>query len=726
MQHKHYSLNTNKTYRPIHRAFFFLPFVLSIIFSQDVFGQLSSSRLIKEGDKYYERNLYRAALKYYTQGGNLQTWKKDTKLKAAKCYFEVNNISESIKAFQNLQREGKVEPDVFLYLGKNFQHRNQFKEAISFYKQYLRKKKADPEMREWVKDEILRCANGIKLSFGEEIAYVENLGPALNTLQDETMPIPSATYQDRIYFTSNREGSVGGKLTDEEVRDNFFGRFRSDIYTLDQVNGAWEAIEPLGGNLNTSKNESLYDISPNGQILYFLRGNEIVTDTFESRMDRPNRKGVMYHPVSAQKGDQDLQIFNDTIMLFSSNQRGGFGGHDLFICVKRFGRWLEPENLGPEINSFYDERNPYLANDGRTLFFSSNNLKSIGGMDIFSAVFSDQKRSWSVPKNVGMPINSSGDDVGFSIRNDGLSAFFSSDRKDSYGGKDIYLAYFKDQIREHLSLSDPITFFQALEKEIPTILIDDDVSELLEDKEYFVSDLFYESNDIILTPQNIKKIDLISNMMQIYPKIEVELICHDVTTGPSAFALYFSVKKAEKVRDYMIRKGVQPDRIMVKGTGNKYPLAKEVSGQSGSPMVKKLNKRIDVRFFNYEEEPVTITKEEIQIPENIEDPKGKLFNIVTRDLFYQIELLTATQMYQNELLEDEDHILIEFDPDRNRYIYRVGLEQTYARAKVKLQEIQQLGYPTAKIHAFINGKQLKRHELIEWADKYPDLLNFFE
>ena len=692
-------------------------------------AQISSGRMIKEGDRYFEQKLFRSALKYYKQGGDIQTWNKETKLHVGICQFEINQINESISILKNLERIGKTDPLVPYYLAKSYQNRNQFSEAILYYKQFLRKRKTEESTRDLVKDEILRCANGLQLKYGDEIAYVENLGSALNTLEDEIAPLPSATYQDRIYFSSNRAGSIGGKTNARGESDNFFGQYNSDMYTLDQIEGTWEKIQPLGGNLNTSKNEILYDISPDGQILYYLQGNQILTDTFDNDASKSSRKGLFGNPISTSTGDRDLQVFSDSIILFSSNGRGGYGGYDLFISVKRYGRWIDPVNLGSNINSFYNETNPFLAADGRTLYFSSNNLQSVGGLDIFSAYFQDRQRKWSVPKNIGIPINSAGDDFGFSLRNDGLSGFFNSNRKESYGGQDIYLAYFKEQIKEHLILSNPITFYQVLDsKEVeiagqPMSTID---QELMENKEYFIGDLFYSVSDVILTPQNIKKLDLISNMMQIYPKITLEAICHDISEGPDAFTLYFSVKKAEKVREYLIRKGVEGSRISVKGGGSKYPMAKDVQGQSGSPMVAKLNKRIDLRFHNYEEEPIKIIREEIQIPSNIEDTKGKLFNIVTKGLYYQIELLTATQMYQNEIIENEPHVLIEFDPIKNRYIYLVGLAQKYDQAKAQLSNFRSLGFDNAKIFAFLGGKRLERNQLLEHADKYPDLLNFFE
>jgi tetratricopeptide (TPR) repeat protein len=121
----------------------------------------SSSRLIREGDRYYDHDKFRSALQYYKQGGNAQTWKKDVKLRAAICQYEVNELDGAIFLLSELVREGKTEPIVFLYLGKCYHHKQRFGHAVNYYKEYLRRDPNDEQTIAWVKDEILRCANGI-------------------------------------------------------------------------------------------------------------------------------------------------------------------------------------------------------------------------------------------------------------------------------------------------------------------------------------------------------------------------------------------------------------------------------------------------------------------------------------------------------------------------------------------------------------------------------------
>ena len=268
-------------------------------------------------------------------------------------------------------------------------------------------------------------------------------------------------------------------------------------------------------------------------------------DTFTSEIGM-TRRGQIQDPIKPESGDQDLFVFSDSIILFSSLRPGGEGGYDLYITLFRNGKWTKPDNLGSRVNSFYDERNPFLTNDGRTLFFSSNSLKSIGGMDIFRSDFDENTGQWTEAINLGMPINSPGNERGFVVAADGLSAFLASDRKTGYGGLDIYSAYFKSQLPEQLAISTPVTFYQRLDQlnrsnnENPSTETVSTTGEL-EVKEYYLSNLYFTDDDIIINPQNIKRLDLIANFMLIYPKITIELICHDLPSGPKVFDLFFCV-----------------------------------------------------------------------------------------------------------------------------------------------------------------------------------------
>ena len=125
-------------------------------------------------------------------------------------------------------------------------------------------------------------------------------------------------------------------------------------------------------------------------------------------------------------------------LYFVSDRPGGFGGEDIYRCVKLpTGRWSKATNLGPTINTEYDEDAPFMHPDGVTLFFSSNGHKTMGGFDIFFSVKSDS--GWYPPQNMGYPINTTDDDVFYVMSSDGKRAYFSSVRPEGLGEQDIYM-----------------------------------------------------------------------------------------------------------------------------------------------------------------------------------------------------------------------------------------------------------------------------------------------
>lgn len=122
-----------------------------------------------------------------------------------------------------------------------------------------------------------------------------------------------------------------------------------------------------------------------------------------------------------------------TILIFASDRPGGEGGTDLYYSVKRGNEWSAPKNLGQVVNSPGDEMFPYISDDGK-LYFSSNWHLGYGGMDVF--VCQRENDHWSQPENLGIPVNSSRDDIGFIIRNG--KGYVSSNREGGKGDDDIY------------------------------------------------------------------------------------------------------------------------------------------------------------------------------------------------------------------------------------------------------------------------------------------------
>jgi tetratricopeptide (TPR) repeat protein len=245
----------------------------------------------------------------------------------------------------------------------------------------------------------------------------------INTEFDDYCPIISAD-GSQLQFTSRRKA----------IEHSAFGIKHPDNTFVIQLNkDGVSPIEtvPFG---HKDKNESLVFSSMNQRFLIYYSDSEGNGDLFHKNVLENSYTIPM---VNTEFWETHAYLSHDgRTFYFVSDKLEGFGGRDIYKCELRGNEWSAPINLGPTINSNYDEDAPFVSIDGKTLYFSSNGEKSTGGFDIFYSQLSNNE--WSVPQNLGAPFNSPSDDVFYVTTSDGKSAYFSSNRADSKGKLDIY------------------------------------------------------------------------------------------------------------------------------------------------------------------------------------------------------------------------------------------------------------------------------------------------
>ncbi|MEM8908550.1 MAG: hypothetical protein AAGD05_11935, partial [Bacteroidota bacterium] len=426
----------------------------------------SAKQLKKDAEAYYKKEKYPEALNLFLKYQRLEKTDAEMLQRIGISFYHTNDTENAKKhLLYVLDNEKKVDADVHFYLGKTFQAEKSFKQAIVHYKNYLKAIKSNHPERQAVKDIIKRCASGMRLKYAEELALVENLGEKVNSVDDDFGPVLSPNFDGKLYFSSSRKGNKGGARDKNGRADERYGRYSSDIFSTLIINGEWTATAPLESLLNSPRFDVVLDFNDNGQVMYYFKGpdlysGQILVDSFSSTQQLLYAQAFQ-GPMNPAVGDGHPFFFNDTTLLFTSTRPGGYGGKDIYISTYQQGTWSPAENLGPEINSNYDEISPFLAKDGRTLFFSSNHPRSMGGMDIFKARYDDAKTRWGTPKNLGAPINSPGDDAYFRFAKDGLQAFFSSNRTEGLGKSDLYVAYYKSNQYEQKVASVPVLFIDV-------------------------------------------------------------------------------------------------------------------------------------------------------------------------------------------------------------------------------------------------------------------------
>ncbi|GEM_PF-123291 len=691
---------------------------------------------LEQAKRLFEAAHYAEALEGFKQHLLANPEDLAIQLKAAICLYQLNRLAEAKKILLFLSKQHiAARHEAWFFLARVAHAEHQFRQAIDYYKEFLRLAPKDHEYRDMVKDEIRRCALGMQLIEQPERAVVESLGDEVNSPYDEFAPMPSPNYADRIYFSSIRTGNVGGARTEDGIPDPTLGHFFSDMFSATVLNGKWSAVTPLSYLLNSPQHEVALDFSDDGSRLYFWRGQtlfsgDIMVDTFRNSLARQYYTPVHFDgPMRPWEGDCDLFFFNDTTLLFASRRPGGYGGLDLYISQYRQGQWTAPKNLGPTINSAYDERSPFLAIDGRTLYFSTNDSqRSMGGLDILRSTYNDLTESWSTPQNMGFPINSAGDDAAFRLTLDGYRAFFCSSRKSGMGQRDIYIAYFDQAREEQLSQSYPPSFLDVPriktiaantstgEGQHPALYSSDEIVDLN------IAPLYYSTNDLLTSPANLKMLDQLAFIAKAFPQVRIALATHTDDATPAPLDIFLAIKQAERAMQYLIENGAQPQQIILIGLGKQYPWARtDVTGKNLEAN-RRLNRRIDIALDSIEGLPLRLRYQEVQVPESQRDPAGIFFENSTKNLHFRVQIAQLEQMYQGPLLASYPHRMVERIGNSPKYSFMVGLYQTFASAQVLADNLAMQGIGDARVVAYIGPFRIDTAaELEVLRKKYPEL-----
>ncbi len=320
------------------------------------------------------------------------------------------------------------------------QHLNyQFDKAIDNFNRFkkLLPKKDD---RQADCDYWIQCCNNGKILIQSPVACkVINIGDSINGIYPDYCPVLTADEQD-IFFTSRRP-ALGDSTKD------IYGSYYEDIWTAHaKADGGWSTARDIGTPVNSAGNDATVSISPDGQTLFVYKdntegdGNIFVSYKSGNLWSNPTfidsaNSGVVNSP--AHEPSAALSPDGQTLY-FVSDRPGGLGGTDIYkVSIQDNGAWGNPTNLGPTINTKYDEEAPFIHPDDSTMFFSSKGHNTMGGFDVFMTHLNN-KGGFSEPTNMGYPINTPDDDIYFSLSGDGRRAYYSSIRPGGYGEKDIY------------------------------------------------------------------------------------------------------------------------------------------------------------------------------------------------------------------------------------------------------------------------------------------------
>ncbi len=537
---------------------------------------------------------------------------------------------------------GHDDLELFYYLGDLFQAQNEFTIAKGYFNKYLQNidkdSRKNPTSLTQVKKRISECEFGETYKSESKQVEIVNLGNTINSEYPDYAPVISADEQT-LFFTSRRPNSTGGLV------DAADGWNMEDIYICvkDSLNN-WSAPEQMPGYINSRGHDANIGLSPDGQKLFIYRDDELeeglAGNIYSSdwKFKRWSTPLLMPEPVNSPYWETGISITPDEkTMYFSSNRPGGYGGLDIY-SVKALpnGDWALPENLGPKINTAYNEESPFIHPDGKTLYFSSEGHSSMGGFDVFFSSLEDS--IWTNPINMGYPINTAQNELYFVLSADARRGYFSGVRSETFGDKDIYVANLPERPVQIILLKGQVvdkddgrplaTFIKVYDnasKELIYVLNSNGVNgrfssvlpphknynvqieveqpgyslysvnihipdqkefveidtliELQKEGEYGVitllPNIFFQLNIEELDSTSELELDALAARLFKNPKLNLEIAVHTFSQKDKDENKLLSQKRADAIKQALVDRGINENRIFPVGYGSSFPLEGE-------------------------------------------------------------------------------------------------------------------------------------------------------
>ena len=540
---------------------------------------------------YFEQKNYQGAIEYYEKGKAIDS-----------AWFKDYNLPYSI----NLAGLGE------------------FQKALKAIDEFL----SIPNLNE----QSLKAANYRRKTYQFAIDYnnhhplngyrfePKNMGDSINSMQLEYFP--SITVDGKEFVFTRRINA------NEELYESKF------------ENGNWTKAQPMPGNINTNQGEAGANISQDGQWLIFTGCNFPYglgsCDLYISYLtpegwSKPENMGNRVNTEAWESGPSLSPDKRD--LYFASTRLGGYGGSDIYVSHSLpNGRWSDPENLGPEVNTIGDESTPFIHADNQTLYFTSAGHLGYGGTDLF--MVKKLSKGWSKPVNLGYPINTIENEGMLVIAADGKTAFFGSDRNDTRGGLDIYTFELREEVRPartlwvkgkvfdkktqkglpsgveltDLNTRDVISRVQTdatgnylitlpvgkdyafnvkrkgylffsenfpLSQKAPdsTYNIDIPLQPIEANASVVLKNIFFDLGKFDLKPESTIELDNIFQLLKENPTLRIQISGHTDNIGKAADNMTLSNNRAQAVVKYLVSKGIEPARLTFKGFGATKPVA---------------------------------------------------------------------------------------------------------------------------------------------------------
>ena len=602
-------------------------FCLFSLTSLNVNAQKKNRKMVK-ADQAFTLEQYNKAAELYKkayQSTKSRALKSEIIFKQAECYRFSGNIK---RAESYYKRAVKAKyPDVIVYLryADVLRMNEKYEEAKVQYKKYVQLNPTDVAGEMGLKS----CDYSINW-LANPTRYKVEIMPLVNSRFSDFSPSFGNGEYSELYFTSSRSGGFSNKI-DDRTGETFTDLYSSKL----NKKGKWSVPLILPEPVNSEGNEGSVALNKRGTTMYFTKCDVQKKKALGCNIYVSKRKGKIWGaPTLLQiKVDSNTTLGHPTInedesiLIFSSDLRGGYGGKDLWIVKQqKRGKWSDPVNLGPAVNTKGDEMFPFLHSDG-TLYFSSTGHIGMGGFDIFKST-PDENDSYSSITNLKYPVNSSGHDFGMIIENSGERGYLTSDRKGGKGGDDIYqfelpplvlalkgvitdsksgailtntnvvlsssegvaIETKTDNTGSYTFKLDPLLSYEILaslegylnKKMTETTVGIDENKVFIVDvimnpvkKEIILPKIEYDFAKWNLRDKSISDLDMLAESLVDNPNVVIELKSHTDFVGNNKSNLRLSQKRADACINYLISVGINAGQLVAVGAGEDEPFVIE-------------------------------------------------------------------------------------------------------------------------------------------------------
>jgi outer membrane protein OmpA-like peptidoglycan-associated protein/Tol biopolymer transport system component len=550
--------------------------------------------------------------------------------------FQTNN--DHRKAIEAFRRAADINPgffpNVIFYLAQSHLAVGQYDEALKNGQSFLGMPGISENMRKATQELIERAEFAMNAMANPVPFKPINLGSNINSEHEEYAPTLTADEQTLIFTR---------KKPREDPQYMHFGSEYEDFYISRKVNGEWGPADNLGPPINTPRNEGAQSISADGIHLYFTACNRPdglgSCDIYYARRvgDNWSEPANLGTPVNSSAWDSQPSISPDgRTLYFVSARRGNLGRMDIWMTVRGAdGKWSEPENLGPTINTTGREMSPFIHPDNQTLFFASDGHPGMGGMDLFYTI-KQPDGQWSRPVNLGYPINTQADEISLVVGASGREAYFASEQDGGEGGSDIYFFELYEEARpaqvtymkgfvfdadtrirlradfelidlqsgeilvqsfsnertgefivpipvgKNLALNvakDGYLFFSEnfsytdIRTGVDPHLYDIPLQPIREGESVVLRNIFFHTASHELMPESIAELGRLIRLLNQNPDLKIEISGHTDNVGTYEYNKTLSENRALSVLNYLTENGIENSRLKYAGYADTHPVA---------------------------------------------------------------------------------------------------------------------------------------------------------